>query len=128
MSNEYETVTIKVENTFPSIGSKFRKELQHSYSCLSSQNLDIKTTITTHFGAYRLVKDSILDLLKTPPQGLQMSTEIGDVLSKFNNNIKSLEDHFNTNAKNNTLQIDEFGVRALLSNINQNIIALLCLF
>jgi regulator of sigma D len=123
LSYDYNYILEKISKLKPEILEEVNKLFQLGYKCLKDFNHnDIKTAIQAHFNAYRI----IIEYLESPnsPKITQVS-KFYPLLKKNFNQLKKYNDEIGNNSVSS---IDEYTIRKLINDINDNLKAIFVYF
>lgn len=125
----YATILREVERFIPDKSDQIKKSLTCGYKCLTEPSKrDIKTAISTHFNAYKNIKDFLIDYFNSGETNFQITVEISQIRLKFESNLSQLEGHNNVVGQNNNLSIGEHDAYKLIDDINSSLNSLFAYF
>jgi len=128
LSSSYENIVNNVNRFIPSKSTDFYKFFSDGYKCLNKeQGHDIKTAISTHLSAYRIIRDFLIAYFNKSAS-VQITVDMSDIRAKFESNFSLLENYNNAIGRNENALPDEYDIRKLLDDINDNLGSIFALF
>lgn len=125
----YTNIIRRLEKLMPENPERVRENFARGYKCLTEpDSRDIKTAISIHFNAYKIIRDFLIAYFTEMSVNVQISIKISQIRTKFEDNLSKLEEYNNEIGQNNNLQIGEYEVRQLIENINNNLNSLFAHF
>lgn len=120
VSEKYDRIIRKVEKFIPEKSKEFKENLSKGYKCLVSSD-DIKTAISEHFDAYKIIKDFFDEHFRSTSVDVRISKEVLELKNFFENNFSELKDYNDRIGRNENVQIYTHTIRKLTDNINDNL-------
>ena len=129
ISESYATILRSVDRFLPDKSDQIRESLVCGYKCLTEPaKRDIKTAISTHFNAYKNIKDFLISYFNSDKINFQITVEISQIKLNFENNLSKLESHNISAGQNVNLTAGEHDIRKLIDDITVNLNSLFAYF
>ena len=106
LGDSYGNIVKKVEKLIPEKSGEFKEIFSDGYRCLKDSS-DIKTAIPIHLNAYRIIRDFLIEYFSGVNAGVQISLEMSNIRTNFENNFSELEKHNDKIERNDNLLINK---------------------
>lgn len=124
---KYDRIIRKVEKIIPEKAKEFKENLSEGYKCLVSSD-DIKTAISEHFDAYKIIKDFFDEHFRSRSVDVKISKEVLEFKNCFEENFSGLKDYNDKIGRNEDVPIYTHKIRELTDNINDNLSSIFSYF